>query len=237
VRRSGPIYGLFWFSCCNCVAANEPKTTDQADPTGMPVLSPSMLHRAATVTLKWWRREATASSDNCGLFLRMTCSKASTMTSMISTNSASGRPTNPQNRGVDHILELRPHARNLFSPLFPVADHWRSATGSPCRRSYMPSTIKERDLVDFNRTSLTFFWSAEAFQAFAFSTLSKAIRIKRAGGVPSNSVILPPRARYFPPCWIVAVLAVGLSVLARCACASTTSAISMTTYTGGLAWA
>src|ERR1700704_998674 len=50
---------------------------------------------------------------------------------------------------------------------------------------YIPSTMNERDFVALARTSLTFFWSAELFQACAFSGLSKAMMIMRFGGVRS----------------------------------------------------
>ena len=59
----------------------------------------------------------------------------------------------------------------------------------------IPSTMNERDFVDLARISLTFFWSADAFQACAFSALSNAMMIMRFGGVPSRGVILSVRVR------------------------------------------
>ena len=57
----------------------------------------------------------------------------------------------------------------------------------------MPSTMNERDFVVLSRIALIFCWSAELFQACAFSMLSKAMRINRCGAVPSRAVILSVR--------------------------------------------
>ena len=64
---------------------------------------------------------------------------------------------------------------------------------------YMPSTVNTRDLVVFERISLTCFCSGELYQAYAFSALSKALMTKRFGGVPSRAVMLSVRAKKRPP--------------------------------------
>src|SRR6476659_7949502 len=56
-----------------------------------------------------------------------------------------------------------------------------------------PSTINDRDFVDFIRMSLTSFCAAESFQALAFSALSNPITMKRFGAVPSSAVIFSLR--------------------------------------------
>ena len=61
------------------------------------------------------------------------------------------------------------------------------------------STMNARDLVNFARMASTSFWAAEAFQALALSTLSKAMMTKRWGGVPSSATIFSVRVTNFPP--------------------------------------
>jgi hypothetical protein len=46
-----------------------------------------------------------------------------------------------------------------------------------------------RDVVLFILVAVTFFWAADASQAFAFSRLSNAMTTDRLGGVPSLAVI------------------------------------------------
>ena len=64
-----------------------------------------------------------------------------------------------------------------------------------CRNAHIlfPSAMKDRELVDFSRMSVTSFCPGDASHAFAFSMLSKAITTNRFGGVPSREVIASVR--------------------------------------------
>jgi hypothetical protein len=92
---------------------------------------------------------------------------------------------------------------------------------------YIPSTMKERDFVDFMRIASTSCWAGDASQALALSTLSKPMTINRLGGAQSNAVMFSVRAMNCPPNAATAPGAFGSNVLS--VSGSLTSAISTTT--------
>ena len=61
---------------------------------------------------------------------------------------------------------------------------------------HIPSTRNECDFDAFMRISVNLFCSAELYQLFAFSSLSKRMMTKRFGAVPSKAVILSVRLMY-----------------------------------------
>src|SRR5271168_2392932 len=77
----------------------------------------------------------------------------------------------------------------------------------------VPSTINERELVDFARIALISCWAGELYQALALSILSKEMMMNRLGGVPSSATIFSVTATFFPPNADVAAAVLGSSVL------------------------
>jgi hypothetical protein len=87
------------------------------------------------------------------------------------------------------------------------------STTSAEPRRYMPSTMNDRDFVDFSRMSFTSFCAGDSFQALALSTLSKEITTKRFGAVRSSAVISSVRTTNCPLNACTAPGALGSNVL------------------------
>jgi putative DNA primase/helicase len=119
----------------------------------------------------------------------------------------------------------------------PEQRQFRGGLRTPPNLGYIifPSAMKERDLVDFSRMSVTSFCAGDASHAFAFSMLSKAITTIRFGAVPSRGVIASVRTMNLPPNASFAGPAFGPRVLKRSGLV--TSAISTIAYAPGPCWA